>query len=132
MKQIIQKDEFYVKKNITENEINIFIDKATELIANGCCIFRCLGSRNKNRETLLELGLTNTLMFEEIRSLEVKHYSKGPEHDRNEKIKGEVWIFGKEIAGKEIYIKLKIDKAGSQLLVISFHTADYKIYYPYK
>ena len=121
-----------MRKNATENEINIFLDKAAELIANGCCMLLSLGSREKNRETLLELGLTNTLMFEEIRSLEVKHYSKGPEQDRDEKIKGEVWFFGKEIAGKEIYIKLKIDTAGNLLLVISFHTTDYKIYYPYK
>lgn len=64
--------------------------------------------------------------------LSVADYCEGPLDDRD--FPGELWVFGKVIEGKEIYIKLKL--AGSQssrlVRVISFHQARESLYYPYK
>jgi hypothetical protein len=62
----------------------------------------------------------------------VEEYSKGPEPDRD--FPGELWVFGKEILGHEVYIKMKIDRQDEmeELTCISFHIAKYKLNYPFK
>jgi len=60
--------------------------------------------RVKNRDALLELGLTARQREEEILSLSVDDYCSGPHKDENKP--GQYWIFGKLINGIEVYIKL--------------------------
>ena len=59
-------------------------------------------------------------------------YCKGPQPDKDRP--GDIWVFGKEIAGSEVYIKLKIAQAGTHKIAkcISFHAAEYPLGCPYK
>ena len=85
--------------------------------------------RAKNNQTIRELGLTMSNIREIIFGLGVKDYSKGPELDRDKP--GEVWVFGKQVDGKEIYIKLKlaIIEGVRTSKCISFHIADRPLRY---
>lgn len=58
-------------------------------------------------------------------------YSEGP---LNEKLYGgsDMWVFGREIKNKEIYIKISMGFEGSQVICISFHIAEFTMKYPYK
>lgn len=88
------------------------------------------GDRQKNRQTLAELEISALQREEEIMSLKVEHYSSGPEEDTLNK--GEdMWIFGKHIKGKEIYIKITLGDYNKQTFCISFHIAEHKMNYPF-
>lgn len=67
----------------------------------------------------------------EIYNLKPENYSTGPEPDHGQP--GTVWIFGKNICGREVYIKLKVSAAdiGRITKCLSFHIADRPIKYPY-
>jgi len=86
----------------------------------------------KNKESLVELGLTAKQREEIIMALSVLDYCAGPIED---KIKaGDLWVFGIQLEGVEIYIKLKL--AGSpgneHPICISFHKSEYPLKYPFK
>jgi hypothetical protein len=88
--------------------------------------------RPERNSTLLDLGLTWTNFKKELLGLSVTDYYSGPEPDRDRK--GEVWMFGKEINGREIYIKLKIVDLGTEKLAkcLSCHEANQPINYPFR
>lgn len=88
--------------------------------------------RKNTRPTLLKLGLTTRNVEEILLSLSVADYCKGPEEDRDRP--GEVWFFGKEIEGYEVYIKLKVANVSGRAIAkcISFHFAEYPLSFPYK
>ena len=88
--------------------------------------------RRKNIESLAYLGLTRRNCKEEILSLSVVDYCGGPKADRGKP--GEIWEFGKVIAGMEVYIKLKIAQVGEERIAkcLSFHVAQVPIRFPYK
>lgn len=89
-------------------------------------------NRLEKQNSLADLGLTKEDREDEILGLSVTDYCRGPEPDKD--MPGEIWVFGREIAGREVYIKLKIAKIGSDKIAkcISFHTAERPLYYPYK
>ena len=68
--------------------------------------------RRENIENLAQLGLTRKNRNDEIMTLSVADYCKGPEPDKDKP--GEVWIFGKQIGSKEVYVKLKIAQIGEK------------------
>jgi len=86
--------------------------------------------RPENNATVLDLGLNEAAIRAVILGLSVADYCAGPKQDESRP--GEVWFFGKEINGHEVYIKLKIATAGSVKIAkcISFHKADYALRYP--
>lgn len=88
--------------------------------------------RQKNIDCLAELNYTMADVKSEILSLSVTDYCKGPIPDLE--IKGDVWIFGKTISNKEIYIKLKLwgDKHSKSLRTLSFHPAENPLVYLFK
>ena len=43
-----------------------------------------------------------------------------------------MWIFGKDVKGKEIYIKITMGSFGNSVICISFHIAEYEMQYPLK
>ena len=45
---------------------------------------------------------------------------------------GEMWVFGKDVKEREIYIKIMLGCADSQTICISFHIAEYPLSYPFK
>lgn len=88
--------------------------------------------RPVNKDALTELGLTKENVKDEILSLSVADYCTGPEIDRD--MPGDIWVFGKTIDGKEVYIKLKIvNKGGKKIATcISFHPARYPLSFPFR
>ncbi len=88
-------------------------------------------SRSKNTQALLDLDITREDRFNLLKKLEVKDYSEGP---KKEEIYGgnDMWVFGKEMKGKEIYIKIALGMNGSKVICISFHVAEHKMSYPLK
>jgi len=85
--------------------------------------------REKNIKTLTDLEMTLEDVKKEILSLSLLDYCFGPRKDP--KIEGNVWIFGKIIRGKEVYIKLKLsgDRHGRIVRVLSFHIAEKPLTY---
>lgn len=87
----------------------------------------------RNWDSLAELGLTEVLAKGEVVGLGVEDYSDGPIADDNPLVRGNVFIFGKDIDGIEVYIKLKIvhieDKRIARCL--SFHPAERRLEHPF-
>lgn len=88
--------------------------------------------RADTRSTLAVLGLTKANLEEILLGLSVTNYSKGPEADRDRA--GEIWVFGAEVSGHEVYIKLKVAQVGGRQIAkcISFHVAEFPLRYPYR
>ncbi len=91
-----------------------------------------LDYRQDTYQTLQYLGLTKQNVEEILLSLSVTDFSSGPEPDRNRD--GEIWEFGYDLDGQEIYIKLKLDTFEGELTpkCLSFHIPKHPIKYPLK
>ena len=90
-----------------------------------------LDERGKNAQTLHDLEIAPSARKEIIRKLAVEDYSQGP---LDEKMRGilPMWVFGKQVKGREVYIKVSMGVANSNVICISFHTAAHKMNYPFK
>lgn len=88
--------------------------------------------RRDNLDALSELGLTFGNARDEIMAISVTDYCDGPEYDRDKP--GEIWVFGKEIEGKEVYIKLKVASVGEEKIAkcISFHISRRPLRFPFR
>lgn len=91
-----------------------------------------LRMRQKNDACIAHLGIKRDDVRDELLSLSVLDYCSGPSKDPQ--IAGDVWVFGKEIAGEEVYIKLKLmgDEKGQTVSVLSFHVPESPLSYPFK
>ena len=45
---------------------------------------------------------------------------------------GEMWVFGKDVKGQEVYIKITLGLPNSSTICISFHIAEHPMTYPLK
>jgi len=101
------------------------------IIQDDKCLIRF--SRPEYIDTASQLGIDQKDVIEEIKSLSVEDYFRGPSKDRELK-SGDVWEFGKQILGHEVYIKLvlKGNKKEQWLTVLSFHFPKFKITYPFR
>ena len=88
-------------------------------------------NRKKNRHALVDLNISRKNRTKEILSLAIEDYCEGPQIDKDDSTVINVWIFGKVVKRKEVYIKIKIEKS-VVAKCISFHEADYPLSYPYK
>lgn len=88
--------------------------------------------RRVNQDALIELELTERNRKQIILNLSASDYCSGPEADTDRP--GDVWVFGRIAAGKEIYIKLKIAQVGRIKIAkcLSFHEAKHALSYPLK
>ena len=90
-----------------------------------------LDERSKNQQTLHDLEISPGKRKEIIAMLQAKNYSEGP---LQEKLGGmlPMWVFGKEVNKKEVYIKISMGFENNYAVCISFHISDYPMNYPYK
>lgn len=111
-------------------QVALFLKEFKGIVTTGRGLY--IIDRQKNTESLLELGLTKRNCREEILNLSVENYCNGPKPDFDRP--GMIWEFGKKINGDEIYIKLKIAEVGSEKLAkcISFHKAEFPLNLPLK
>ena len=87
--------------------------------------------RGKNSQALVDLELHPTERKTILEALETKDYSEGP---LEEKLYGgaEMWVFGKIVKKKEVYIKVTMGAMNCSVICISFHLAQHKMKYPLK
>lgn len=88
-------------------------------------------NREKNIQTLSDLEITPIYRKEILYELEVLDYSQGPLED-NMLNGAEMWVFGKTIKTKEVYIKITMGKPSLSVMCISFHLAEHPMNYPLK
>lgn len=90
--------------------------------------------RPKNIQGLLDLGISVNERKEKILGLTPDNYMSGPKPDDTDARK-EIWEFGTNVEGIEVYIKLQVTKDPKRQSVYyanvwSFHRAEYRIRYP--
>ena len=87
--------------------------------------------RQKNTQTLADLEITPNYRKKVLEELESTDYSEGPLEDKM--INGaDMWVFGKSIKGREVYIKITIGNPNLSVVCISFHLAEHSMNYPLK
>ena len=78
--------------------------------------------RQKNKNTLAQLGITWQDAKNEIYELEARHYFQGPSIDRDRPSSDKFWVFKKRVDGEVIYIKFKVlYKEDGSVKLVSFH-----------
>lgn len=86
-------------------------------------------NRAKNEEALRALGITPVAREEFIKKVERNDYSHSIIDATSY---GEMWVFGKDYDGTELYIKISLGQPGSNTICISFHEAEHPLNYPFK
>lgn len=116
---------FMAAKEEVELFLSIFIQKVKVL----GIVFR--DDRGKNMQTLLELEITPKYREDVIMNLDIEDYVEGPIEDTLNK-KGEMWVFGKELSGRDVYIKISMGISNSSAICTSFNIAEHRITYKFK
>lgn len=94
-------------------------------------LFQSDRTNNKNILTLLELEITYAEAKKILPELKFEDYCQGPIPDTLYNI-SDMWVFGKTIRKKEVYIKIQLGRSNSQTICISFHFSEHKLVYPLK
>jgi len=92
-----------------------------------------LSPRRKNIQTLSELGLVESLVFDIIyEKISWTNYSSGPESDNHSNpIPGDIWIFGLNISNTNCYLKFQ-DRPNGIVMWISLHKQERPLNFPFK
>lgn len=112
-----------------ELEVATFLKGFKEKMKFWDVLFR--DDRGKNTQALVDLEIRPIERKAILNAIETRDYSEGP---LEEKMYGgaDMWVFGKTIKKKEVYIKITIGPMGSSVICISFHLAQHKMNYPLK
>ena len=100
-------------------------------------IFICKKKASESEEystpyTMMELEFDTSDVLQVLDTLTIEDYSESL-FDKDNDNPPILYVFGKVIQEKEVYIKLKIRKAESGMIVcVSFHYARHKMTYPYR
>lgn len=116
-------------KTTTQTDIEFFIRQFKDKLKIWSILFR--DDRGKNSQALADLEIRPVDRTKIIEEIEIQDYCKGPIEDHLNKGSA-MWVFGKMIKGKEVYIKITLGFPGSSVLCISFHIAEKPMTYPYK
>lgn len=116
----------------TRQDVSDFLTAFKIAIHYGRCSFM---PRQRTEQDLINLNLTGGLAMEIICSLTPANYSSGPSPDDADPTK-DVWVFGQDHEGVEVYIKLRLTPQPHGKLpygvVWSFHRAEHPMRYPLK
>lgn len=114
---------------LTRDEVQSFLEQFHLKVRVFGILFR--DDRGKNQKTLEELDISPAYRKEVIMNLVVQDYVAGPVADTLNKL-GEMWIFGKSVKKREVYIKVQINAYINAPICISFHLAEAPMKYPFK
>ena len=114
---------------VTIDDVKLFLEQFN--IKAQVYGIRFRDDRPKNWETVFQLGITHLQRELIVKSLQVQDYVEGPVIDALNK-EGEMWVFGKDVKGHEIYIKITLGYENGQTICISFHIAEHPLEYPFK
>jgi hypothetical protein len=113
----------------SRQQIEQFLSDFKQKLAIWGILFR--SDRGKNFETMKQLEYSVENVKTELKNLDVTDYSEGPLSDTLYR-GASMWVFGKTIQGKEVYIKITLGQPGEKVICISFHFAERTMTYPYK
>ena len=113
----------------TKEQVEAFLKRLKEKIQIFDIIFR--DDRGKNLQTLATLEISPLYRKQVILDIEPDDYSEGPIIDTLNKV-GEMWVFGKDVKGHEVYLKITLGYPNSSTICISFHIAEHQMNYPFK
>ena len=113
---------------VTKEEVESFLSQFSQKVKVFGIVFR--DDRGKNMQTLLELEITPKYREDVIMNLDSNDYVEGPVEDTLHK-RGDMWVFGKEVNGKDVYIKISMGASNSSTVCISFHIAEHRIQYKF-
>lgn len=113
----------------TSEDVQSFLHDFKAKLGIWGVIFR--DDRGKNAQALLDLEVTPVFREKILKELQVTDYSEGP---KTQNLYGgaDMWVFGKNVKGQEVYIKITLGFAGAQVICISFHVAEHPMKYPLK
>lgn len=114
---------------ISIEEVKAFLEQFNIKAQVFGIIFR--DDRQKNRKALLELDITQMQRELIVKSLLPQDYVEGPVIDVLNK-EGEMWVFGKDVKEREVYIKITLGYENGQTICISFHIDEHPLVYPFK
>jgi hypothetical protein len=114
---------------ISISEVETFLNQFQTKMKIFGIIYR--DDRGKNQKALEELEIIPSYRKVIIESLKSEDYVEGPIIDQLNKL-GEMWVFGKDIKGKEVYIKIMLGGVNCQTICISVHIAEHPLLYPFK
>ena len=114
---------------VTIEEVGAFLDQFNTKVQVFGILFR--DDRPKNREALQVLDITPLQRELVVKNLQAQDYVEGPVIDELNK-KSEMWVFGKDVKGREVYIKITLGYQNGQTICISFHIAEHPLQYPFK
>ena len=114
---------------ITKEEVQAFLNQFHAKMKIYGILYR--DDRGKNQKTLEELEIVPSYRKVIIESLEVEDYVQGPVVDQLNRL-GEMWVFGKDVKGREVYIKIMLGGVNCQTICISFHIAEHPLQYTFK
>ena len=89
-------------------------------------------NREKNTQALLDLEILSDDRRKTLENLEVRDYCEGPLEETMHDAKSNMWVFGKQIKGTEVYIKITMGLQSRPVICISFHPAEHNLNYPFK
>ena len=114
---------------ITRLEVSRFLRQFHEKMKVFGILYR--DDRGKNAIALQQLDIVPAYRRVIIENLTVEDYVQGPVVDELNRL-GEMWVFGKDVKGREVYIKIMLGGTGYQTICISFHIAEHPLVYPFK
>ena len=86
---------------------------------------KCNVDKGERRES----EMTDAEMI--VKNLQAEDYVEGPVIDILNK-EGEMLVFGRDVKGREVYIKITLGYENGQTICISFHIAEHPLSYPFK
>lgn len=110
-------------------EVETFLATFNQKVKVFGILFR--DDRPKNRNAMLDLQINKMERAEIINSITVEDYSEGPIVDELNGV-SELWVFGKDVKGAEVYIKITMGGFNGRTICISFHRAEHPMNYPLK
>ena len=87
--------------------------------------------RDKNNNTLHHLQITANERKDIVKTITPEDNSEGPIRNMLNRF-GDLWVFGKDVKGQEVYIKICYGLPNRSTICISFHVAEFPMNYPYK
>ncbi len=114
---------------ITKRDVEVFLEGFHAKMKIFGILYR--DDRGKNQKALEELEIVPSYRRVIIENLVAEDYVQGPVIDELNHL-GEMWVFGKDVKGREVYIKIMLGVEGCQTICISFHIAEHPMTYIFK
>jgi hypothetical protein len=114
---------------VTREDVRAFLEQFNIKAQVFGILFR--DDRPKNRQALLQLDITPMQREMIVKSLVPQDYVEGPVIDELNN-GGVMWVFGKDVKEREVYIKITLGYENGQTICISFHIAEHPLNYPFK